>query len=394
MSAMTATTAGCPSPAVLGQLPTDCTCFFRANLFVASAAGADLNQHFHFSDAEIRDPDAFREAVILQLGEHAASDDELVEDVLAQIEKELRRRAALDTDASARKAACSKLWSDACAAAGRRDVELAVDVRELAPACVALLRAVRDGASTPADLERVHVDGRPCLERLSSDVWAFELFDPRSCEAMSARFDAWSAACRGAKGRPNSMNRNGVLLDEAGWTSSFSDVLLARVLRPLAAVLFPRDGGASLDNHRVFTVAYDCRSGSSAAAAAAEAFDVELATHFDNAEVTANVNIGGDWEGGELLLYGGAERDAPARDPALTFAHRRGVALLHRGRELHAARPITRGFRTNLVFWGRSTAHRHAVAGCPMCGRRDALVPISALLAARSTAGSAGKPAP
>ena len=390
MSAMTAMTAGRPRPAVLGQLPTDCACFFRANFFVASAAGAELNQHFHFSEAETRDPDAFREAIILQLGEHAASDEELVEAVLAQIEKELRRRTALDTDAAARKATCSKLWSDACAAAGR-DVNLALDVRKLAPACVALLRAIRDGASTPADLERVRVDGRPCLERVSSDVWAFELFDPPTCAAMGERFGAWSAACRGAKGRPNSMNRNGLLLDEAGWTSSFSDVLLARVLRPLAAVLFPGDGGGSLDNHRVFTVAYDCRAGGSAAAA--EAFDVALSTHFDNAEVTANVNIDGDWEGGELLLYGGAERDAPARHPTLTFAHRRGVALLHRGRELHAARPITSGFRTNLVFWGRSTAHRHAVAGCPMCGRRDALVPISELLAARSTAGGASTPA-
>ena len=382
MSAMTAMTAGRPRPAVLGQLPTDCACFFRANFFVASAAGAELNQHFHFSEAETRDPDAFREAIILQLGEHAASDEELVEAVLAQIEKELRRRTALDTDAAARKATCSKLWSDACAAAGR-DVNLALDVRKLAPACVALLR-YRDGASTPADLERVRVDGRPCLERVSSDVWAFELFDPPSCAAMSERFGAWSAACRGAKGRPNSMNRNGLLLDEAGWTSSFSDVLLARVLRPLAAVLFPGDGGGSLDNHRVFTVAYDCRAGGSAAAA--EAFDVALSTHFDNAEVTANVNIDGDWEGGELLLYGGAERDAPARHPTLTFAHRRGVALLHRGRELHAARPITSGFRTNLVFWGRSTAHRARGDGMPDVRTRTPWSQ-SATLAARSTAG-------
>ena len=90
MSAMTAMTAGRPRPAVLGQLPTDCACFFRANFFVASAAGAELNQHFHFSEAETRDPDAFREAIILQLGEHAASDEELVEAVLAQIEKELK----------------------------------------------------------------------------------------------------------------------------------------------------------------------------------------------------------------------------------------------------------------------------------------------------------------
>ena len=133
---------------------------------------------------------------------------------------------------------------DACAAAGR-DVNLALDVRKLAPACVALLRAIRDGASTPADLERVRVDGRPCLERVSSDVWAFELFDPPSCAAMSERFGAWSAACRGAKGRPNSMNRNGLLLDEAGWEDKGGIRAVAEAVRTRES-----DHGGDLGEHR------------------------------------------------------------------------------------------------------------------------------------------------
>ena len=40
---------------------------------------------------------------------------------------------------------------------------------------------------------------------------------------------------------------------------------------------------------------------------------------------------------------------------------------------MHAALPITRGERLNLVVWMRST-DRRKVAGCPMCGETKNLL--------------------
>ena len=58
---------------------------------------------------------------------------------------------------------------------------------------------------------------------------------------------------------------------------------------PMAALLYPEWVAASgLDSHRAFTVSY------------AQGGDVDLAYHYDNAEVTLNVCLGKRFTGGEL----------------------------------------------------------------------------------------------
>ena len=161
----------------------------------------------------------------------------------------------------------------------------------------------------------------------------------------------------GLKERPNSMNNYGVLLDEVGFTEGFTDVLLDHYLRPMAALLCPGHGGATLDHHRCFSVKY------------AEGKDTSLATHYDNSEVTLNVNVGlrgggGDGDCGELVFYGGngkSQRPRPVR-----YKHRVGWGVLHLGRELHCATPLRRGERTNLIMWCRSASWR-LENGCGMC---------------------------
>jgi hypothetical protein len=287
-----------------------------------------------------------------------------------------------------------------------------------------------------------------CLVRRAEGVFELPSFLAKAfCADLAAYVAAWSEACAGAKGRPNSMNRHGALLDEVDggrWTALLSTPLLRDAVRPLAARLFPDDGGASLDHHRCFTVVYAVPPPPAAAAAAEEekkydedqppsgssssssssiissSSDVALSTHFDNAEVTLNVNIAGQWGGGgELECFGNCDRPDAPRTPSVTvrFDHdeagaahgaQHGKAVLHRGRELHCARPIlpfsssstsstssttstttsttsrsistSTSTRTNLVLWARSSAHREAVVGCPMCGLRSGVVPLSDLL--------------
>ena len=101
------------------------------------------------------------------------------------------------------------------------------------------------------------------------------------------------------------------------------------------------------------------------------------AEHFDNAEITLNANLGADFEAGELLFYG--HKDAADGGGAPRAAHDWseaggvGHAVLHLGRQVHAALPIASGERYNLVVWMRGSAQRR-VHGCPMCGATDRLL--------------------
>jgi hypothetical protein len=216
------------------------------------------------------------------------------------------------------------------------------------------------------------------------------------------------------------------------------DPLMREWLRPLCAVLPPlaAAGGASLDRHKSFVVAY--RLGE----------DEQLSEHYDNSEVTLNANLGRQvrpmhrtqvagtasaaarrsdtplwhhlacarrsclpprlpcaapavrrtcclrltrlgapsrttrqFDNGELLFFG--HKDSAGGNPVAhhDWAEGGGVghAVLHLGSNVHAALPISSGERYNLVVWMRSSAHRQ-VAGCPMCGSTSRLVTQQAAL--------------
>ena len=172
-------------------------------------------------------------------------------------------------------------------------------------------------------------------------------------------------------GRPNSMNRFGALLDELGLSPGLLTPLMTQWLRPLCAALPPlcAVGGSSLDHHKAFVVAY--RLGE----------DEELSSHYDNAEITLNCNLGAGFQDGELVFFG--HRLSASADTPVGFHQwgELGHGVLHLGAQVHAALPISSGQRYNLVMWMRSSEHRRR-DGCPMCGRTDRLltpVPTAAL---------------
>ena len=119
------------------------------------------------------------------------------------------------------------------------------------------------------------------------------------------------------------------------------------------------DGSDSLDHHRSFTVRYEPEGAGK---------DTDLAYHFDDAELTLNVNLGGHFEGGELC-FGALSSDGDEMHSArYPHFHREGIAILHRGSHCHEAFPVEEGKRVNLIMWCRSSyVRKHGM--CAMCGK-------------------------
>merc|ERR1711874_337958 len=132
------------------------------------------------------------------------------------------------------------------------------------------------------------------------------------------------------------------------------DIIRTDYIQPVASLLFPDYVGTGLDSHKVFTVEYSADVGA----------DIQLATHFDNCEVTLNVCLSSDeHEGGELCFGEGPH--------SLPVQHRVGRGVLHLGKEVHSAMPMESGARSNLIMWMRASSVRNM--WCPMCGEKPSL---------------------
>lgn len=341
----------------------DCRCLLTKNLFAYS-----VSRHFDYDG-----PVAFRldhHSFLRELGHERAAA------LLDELEVEARRRARLDLDARARTAEIRARYVHMHPALLQLDAQRWLDPRFLALVDLARERpdAFLGGAHAAGGDERASALGMEVLDALSP-VYALPVFTPAFCAALCAELAAFEVSGL-PMGRPNSMNRHGVLLAELG-LDAMLDELVARYVTPLAAALFADAGGASLDSHRAFTVKY------------ALGGDESLALHFDNAEVTLNCCISEGFEGGELL-FGGLHTGGP-QTPTLALEHSHGRGILHRGGQMHQALPVASGTRINLVIWCRSERHRRE-HGCPMCRRTDLL--IGADTGADWPAAEAGVPTP
>ena len=112
---------------------------------------------------------------------------------------------------------------------------------------------------------------------------------------------------------------------------------------------------AGLDSYKAYTVEYD---------AVEAGYMRDKGTHFDNAEITLNVSLTDEHEGGELYFVRWGEEtpsflsvhtNTTRDDRLVPVEHRKGVGVLHRGGEMHGAMPLAAGARTNLIIWFRSS---------------------------------------
>ena len=97
-----------------------------------------------------------------------------------------------------------------------------------------------------------------------------------------------------------------------------------------------------------------------------------LVPHTDDSEVTLNLCIGEQFEGGELQFWG-LRGTADEGTLVGNFRPQIGRALLHAGRNLHEVQTVTEGNRFALIIWSRWSGIR--AKSCPCCWlnrRKDA----------------------
>ncbi|XP_048370048.1 LOW QUALITY PROTEIN: 2-oxoglutarate and iron-dependent oxygenase domain-containing protein 2 [Sphaerodactylus townsendi] len=315
-----------------------CACFLTDNLFVAR-----YGLHLRYWG----DPEQLRREYGPALREHGCKTEEAFEAVIQEVEKEVQRRKELDRHSRERRAIISQNYRP-------KHPEL-YNLQDsfLAPQFV---ETVKYCTSSGADLQGLlsHV------ESISDKrIYRLPVFTEEFCQAFIEELENFEQS-EMPKGRPNSMNNYGVLLNELGMDEAFITPLREKYLQPISALLYPDCGGGCLDSHKAFVVKYALRE------------DLDLSSHYDNAEVTLNVSLGKEFTEGNLYFAEFRQDHKPVpRYTEVEHVPRHG--LFHRGGQLHGALPIGSGERWNLIIWMRSSAIRNQL--CPMCNRQPDLVP-------------------
>ncbi|XP_021268289.1 2-oxoglutarate and iron-dependent oxygenase domain-containing protein 2 isoform X2 [Numida meleagris] len=280
------------------------------------------------------------------LRERGCGSEEQMAAVLREIEAEVQRRKQLVHQSAERKAIISQCYKRKHSEVYTlQDSFLAPDFLDMVRYCI----------SPDANL---HGLLRYTESFSDKRIYRLPVFTEEFCQAFIEELENFEQSDM-PRGRPNSMNNYGVLLNELGMDENFITPLREKYLRPITALLYPDLGGACLDSHKAFVVKYSLHE------------DLDLSSHYDNAEVTLNVSLGKDFTEGNL--YFGDFRQDPSPVPNyIEVEHVRTQGLLHRGGQIHGALPIASGERWNLIIWMRSSAIRNQL--CPMCNQKPQLV--------------------
>jgi len=344
-----------------------CECYFSRNIFLPK-----YNLHVSFEDQE-----SFEKEYRQTLRMKGCSSDQQFKSVISQISEERSRRKQVHKNVAERSAYFKQAYQP-----------IHPDIWVLKPEHLdnRFLKIVNTSDSKKL-VQTISVVSENEGTSSSMEVYQFPMLSEKMCKLLVEELDAFEN-CPGLKSRPNTMNKYGVSLDEMGISEGLIVPLLCKYLTPICSVLFPHWGGSNLDSFKAFTVNYELGK------------DLELAQHYDNAEISINISLTDGFEGGDLHfgemkindmielpstskrlshLYEteSDEDEEHFKQPnQLTMNHKLGWCILHCGRRLHRAAPLTRGSRTNLIVWMRSSTVRNQL--CPMCGAPPSLVQVEA----------------
>jgi len=148
-------------------------------------------------------------------------------------------------------------------------------------------------------------------------------------------------------------------LDTVG-LSWINDLLFHLVVCPISRQLFQKTEleGGDLDFRHGYVAGY-------AASPSTSSPRERLVAHTDDSEVTLNVCIGDEFEGG-ALNFRGLRGTEEAGELFGTFEPQLGTALLHAGRHFHEVAQVTTGNRYVYIMWARSWSSTRAKV-CPCC---------------------------
>jgi len=174
-------------------------------------------------------------------------------------------------------------------------------------------------------------------------IYSFDIFNNEFCKQLIEEVEHFEHSGLPVT-RPNSMNNYGVILDEIGF-QEFFDRLTKEYMIPFTSLMFPDYCGSTLDAHHAFIVQYKISE------------DLDLDFHYDSSEVTLNLCLGKQFEGGSLYFCG-LLKDPTTHNEEFEFNHVPGRALLHVGKHRHGANALKSGERYNLIVWFMDTNER------------------------------------
>ncbi|UJR36360.1 hypothetical protein I4U23_029086 [Adineta vaga] len=198
-----------------------CSCFLTSNIYLKQ-----IDAHVHYDSDE-----QFREEY-----EKLTTPKNSMEELLSLVHQEMNRRRTLDIDAQRRKEQIRREYQP-----------LHPELYELQPKF--LSEKFRQICSQPKSSSEL-------IKKFGNGIYSIPVFTKEFCDQLIAELKHFEASSM-PKGRPNSMNNYGVLLDELGFTN-FIDHLRIQYLNPLVQVLFGDEymGTTGLDSHKAFVVSY------------------------------------------------------------------------------------------------------------------------------------------
>ncbi|CAD5314973.1 unnamed protein product [Arabidopsis thaliana] len=122
------------------------------------------------------------------------------------------------------------------------------------------------------------------------------------------------------------------------------------IRRPDNTIFFPEVCGAMFDSHYGFFI----ENG--------EDRDADVGFHVEDSDITLNVCLSKQGEGGEIFFAGARCNKHMDVDPKpeeyFDYCHIPGQAILHRGCHVHGVRAATSGRRANMILWCQNSLFR------------------------------------
>lgn len=197
------------------------------------------------------------------------------------------------------------------------------------------------------------------MEEEMFDVYSFPLLKPSFCAKLRLFFQRVMTEVN-ENADYSQLSRQIIIdLDNLGF-KWLNDLLFHLVIRPMSRHLFKTTemGEGDLDFRHGYIAAYSAKPTDTKPRQ-------RLVPHTDDSEVTLNLCIGEQFEGGELQFWG-LRGTADEGTLVGNFRPKIGRALLHAGRHLHEVQTVTEGNRFALIIWSRSWSGIRAKS-CPCC---------------------------
>jgi len=224
---------------------SDCNCYYTEHYFVEKVQNRTLRLHLSYdgSDESIQDQLTKNYGLVNDDGDLDLTAEEFgVLKMILQTERE--RRLNLWGSHNHRKMLCSNLFPEE-----KRNIQAyhlkTINDNEgeswLTKSCMEALDLTKRSSSggDPTLIsakELLAVAGGE--EIVKGRVFALPILNKKSCKLLDNELCLFADTCKDIKGRPNTMNRNGVLLDEASMSAGVTSALLENVITPLARCLF------------------------------------------------------------------------------------------------------------------------------------------------------------